>query len=216
MHSNFAVPPAFPPPLSHLRVQQQQLSHHFCSNSAPTRDCTAPLKRLSILAMTQPSNILRLADSLSMRVLIIACGLAACRAQLGGERFRFEWPGLTAIQQSANACDQNQWNQSTALLEIETDMSAFLDSFDRVQPQVLARISEYGSEVNSSSRAGEDLKPMMEFALATAELYEIPGLSTALKAQLATRVRLIADAVLAVRNDATVNPENNMMFMWVE
>ena len=141
--------------------------------------------------------------------LVIACGFAACRAQFSNsEEFsQFQWPGLTSISQSANTC---QWSQSTALLEVGTDVSVFLDSFDVAQPQVLARISTYATQPSL------DLKPAMEFALAAAKLYQLPGLSTGLKAQLATRVRLIADAVLAVRNDAIVSPASNMMFMWVE
>ena len=142
--------------------------------------------------------------------LVIACGFAACRAQLSNsvvEFSLFQWPGLRAISESANTC---QWSQSTALLEVGTDVSIFLDSFDAAQSQVLARISTYATQ------PWFDLKPAMEFALAAAELYQLPGLSTALKAQLATRVRLIADAVLAVRNDALVSPEDDMMFMWVE
>jgi hypothetical protein len=141
--------------------------------------------------------------------LVIACGFAACRAQFSNtEEFSlFQWPGLTAISQSGNTC---QWSQSTALLEVGTDVSIFLDSFDGAQPQVLGRISAFATQ------PWLDLKPAMEFALAAAELYQLPGLSTILKAQLATRVRLIADAVLAVRNDALVNPETEMVFMWVE
>merc|ERR1719424_1460983 len=132
--------------------------------------------------------------------LVIACGFAACRAQFSNsvEFSLFQWPGLRAISESANTC---QWSQSTALLEVGTDVSIFLDSFDAAQSQVLARISTYATQ------PWFDLKPAMEFALAAAELYQLPGLSTALKAQLATRVRLIADAVLAVRNDAQVQAQ---------
>ena len=173
----------------------------------------SPPVLLSPCYMTQPATPRAWQTALIMRVaLLIACALVTCRSQFDGgeEAFPFEWPGLTGIQHGANACDQNQWNQSTALLEIETDVSVFLDGFDRAQPQVLALINKYGAQT------GKDLKPAMEFALAAAELYEMPGLSAALKAQLTTRVRLVADAVLAVRNDAIVKPKGNMTFMWVE
>eukprot|EP00908_Phaeocystis_cordata_P011474 Transcript_22380.p1 GENE.Transcript_22380~~Transcript_22380.p1 ORF type:complete len:560 (-),score=143.62 Transcript_22380:47-1726(-) len=56
----------------------------------------------------------------------------------------------------------------------------------------------------------------MELALSLAALYQIPGLPSGEKTQLATRVRRLADAVLAVRNDKLSNPPNDMLFMWVE
>lgn len=103
-----------------------------------------------------------------------------------------------------------QWSQSTALLEAGTDVSIFLDSFDAAQPYILDRISAY------ETQPWLDLKPAMEYALAAAELYQLPGLSSALQSELAARVRLVADAALAVRNDALVNPDDEMLFMWVE
>ena len=145
--------------------------------------------------------------------LLILCGFAACHAQFDDDDYEaeptlFQWPGLRAISPSANTC---QWSQSTALLEAGTDVSIFLDSFDAAQPHILDRISAY------ETQPWLDLKPAMEYALAAAELYRLPGLSSALQSELAARVRLVADAAVAVRNDALVNPENEfLLFMWVE
>ena len=144
--------------------------------------------------------------------LLILCGFAACHAQFDDDDYEaeptlFQWPGLRAISPSANTC---QWSQSTALLEAGTDVSIFLDSFDAAQPHILDRISAY------ETQPWLDLKPAMEYALAAAELYRLPGLSSALQSELAARVRLVADAALAVRNDALVNPDNEMLFQWVE
>ena len=144
--------------------------------------------------------------------LLILCGFAACHAQFDDDDYEaeptlFQWPGLRAISPSANTC---QWSQSTALLEAGTDVSIFLDSFDAAQPHILDRISAY------ETQPWLDLKPAMEYALAAGELYRLPGLSSALQSELAARVRLVADAALAVRNDALVNPDNELLFMWVE
>lgn len=145
--------------------------------------------------------------------LLILCGFAVCHAQSDDdddyerEPTAFQWPGLRAISPSTNMC---QWSQSTALLEAGTDVSIFLDSFDAAQPYILDRISAY------ETQPWLDLKPAMEYALAAAELYQLPGLSSALQSELAARVRLVADAALAVRNDALVNPDDEMLFMWVE
>ena len=144
--------------------------------------------------------------------LLILCGFAACHAQFDDDDYEaeptlFQWPGLRAISPSANTC---QWSQSTALLEAGTDVSIFLDSFDAAQPHILDRISAY------ETQPWLDLKPAMEYALAAGELYRLPGLSSALQSELAARVRLVADAALAVRNDALVNPDNELLFQWVE
>ena len=140
--------------------------------------------------------------------LLLACGVASCAAQEW--TYGLQWPGLTPIQHCASSCEQNVWSSSTAINEVLPDVNAFLSAYDAVESTALARIAVYATE------PWRDLKDTMELALSLAALYQMPGLPSGEKTQLATRVRRLADAVLAVRNDKLSNPPNDMTFMWVE
>ena len=86
-------------------------------------------------------------------------------------------------------------------------MNAFLSAYDAVESTALARIAVYATE------PWRDLKDTMELALSLAALYQMPGLPSGEKTQLATRVRRLADAVLAVHElpDVRAQPARHLL-----
>ena len=144
-------------------------------------------------------------------VSLMVCGFATCvTATQDAWPQDLTWNGLSPIQHSAGSCSANVWSSSTALTEVQPDLSTFLSSYDAAESSALAQISAY------ATHPWNEIKTVMELALAAASLYELPGLSNSNKAQITTRVRRIADAVLAVRNDKIVNNPSQRTFMWVE